>query len=1106
MPLKQLELENFKSYRGRQVIGPFSSFSAVIGPNGSGKSNLLDAISYVLCVNNNIRAANAKDLVFRQGSMPDSDNESDLSDPEDVQVRTSVTAVIEDKNVEHRFQRAVLQNGSEFRYNGRVVSYALYNTRLEQLNVLVRARNFLVFQGDVEAIASQDSRDLSSLIDDISGSSALKDEYAAAEDEYSQAVARSSTFMSRRKTLQTQVRQLRQQHEATERHRSLREQHSTAVVRHILWRLYHIHEVIEIHTDWIEGHASRGEQLRRRDQERHAAVAETRTLLGTIQQDILTKEGIHKQATRALEARRPEKERLLERIAHAERKLSQATELFKQTSEDAKRQEESISALESDAALVQQSSKQAKEEQDAALAASSIHVNDSDVQEYHELRAAADRTATKERRDAEQAARELRIKKDVANGAQNELDAIVAKRERLEHELTTAENTLSALQDKENMARDAAASRRIHLAQVREKKESIAVREGTFNETLLDCYNKLLHMGQDQRVHEREARLRESLRALRSIYPGVHGRLVDLVRPTQQKYDLAVTTALGRNLEAVVVDHERTAMECIEYLRNQRAGQATFIPLDTVHTRPVNDRLRSVSLQARLAIDVVQFPPATERAVQFACGNTVICDTLDVARNVSYERNERVKSVTLDGTIIHKNGMITGGPSVRESARQWDEQEMLGVQRKRDRCMSELQRLNQERYDLGDEDEIAAAVTQLDQERASIADEVAGARRRLTAAQKEQENIARAADAAAERLAAANAAVNTLEARAEELDSHIRAADDTVFAEWAVRVGVSSVREYEDSQLSVAQALDRATAQHQRQLARLDHQKAFTEQQLHATRERVTQLENVIAKEKERIPRLHGEADAVSAELDDMQRSVDSTSASLEELRASHAAYLEVLAERRRALHSASRDLDAHRREITARNGEIEQLDDERTALYRKCRLDAIELPLLGGDVGGVPLEESELPEPDEDSARAVRDYGIEPDFSRLTDSDRSDRGSAKGRELQEQIDAAHDEMQRLGPASKASSRLEALQDELSACERDMDACREQVRTAREEFSLIKRQRTELFMRAYTHIANRIDGVYKELTRSRTAPMGGVAYLSVEDSDVRNKN
>lgn len=45
--LKSLEVENFKSYRGRQVIGPFSPFTAVIGPNGSGKSNLMDAISFV---------------------------------------------------------------------------------------------------------------------------------------------------------------------------------------------------------------------------------------------------------------------------------------------------------------------------------------------------------------------------------------------------------------------------------------------------------------------------------------------------------------------------------------------------------------------------------------------------------------------------------------------------------------------------------------------------------------------------------------------------------------------------------------------------------------------------------------------------------------------------------------------------------------------------------------------------------------------------------------------------------------------------------------------------------------------------------------------------
>lgn len=64
-----------------------------------------------------------------------------------------------------------------------------------------------------------------------------------------------------------------------------------------------------------------------------------------------------------------------------------------------------------------------------------------------------------------------------------------------------------------------------------------------------------------------------------------------------------------------------------------------------------------------------------------------------------------------------------------------------------------------------------------------------------------------------------------------------------------------------------------------------------------------------------------------------------------------------------------------------------------------------------------------------------------------------------------------------------------------------MDACREDVRDARDEFNSVKKQRHDLFTRAYTHIADRIDGVYKNLTKNIAAPMGGVAYLSLDDTD-----
>jgi hypothetical protein len=78
-------------------------------------------------------------------------------------------------------------------------------------------------------------------------------------------------------------------------------------------------------------------------------------------------------------------------------------------------------------------------------------------------------------------------------------------------------------------------------------------------------------------------------------------------------------------------------------MRNQRAGQATFIPLDTIQVKPVNDKFRSFARGARLAIDLVQYDESVARAIQHACGSSLICDTMDVARYVCYEKGQEVK-------------------------------------------------------------------------------------------------------------------------------------------------------------------------------------------------------------------------------------------------------------------------------------------------------------------------------------------------------------------------------------------------------------------------------------------------------------------------------
>ena len=1082
------------------MLGPLTR---KVGPNGSGKSNLMDAISFVLGVRSvHLRASELKDLIYSENALNDN---HEISYHEDVPTRASVMAVIEDtKHTEHRFQRIVTANAStEYRYNGRITTYASYNAKLEQLNILVKTRNFLVFQGDVESVAEQCSKDLSDLMDQISGSRTLKNEYDEARISYEEAAEQLTALVSKRKLLQNELRQVRQHKEAFDRFGALKNEVHNHTIQKILWRLYHINEIIEIHTDWIEAHASRGEQAQKRLHEKEQMLSEARSMLGSVQQKKLDLENERKQANRSLDGIRPEKDRLIERIEHVNRKLQQAQFLYKQAEKDHDTLKESLKRLESDAALVQTCSDKMKAEQEAALAATSIKLNETDLQNYHDLKLKSQSTVVQERSQMEQLQRKIREKQTSLDVHQDRIQDMESKLERLEQLLASLSETQAELATREPESAEKLGRAKSILSTLQSKKESISSREKQLNEALVGCYNRLLRMGQDQRVHEREARLRESLRSLRTIFPGVHGRLLDLCKPTQRKYELAIATALGRNAEAVVVNHEKTAVECIEYLRNQRAGQATFIPLDTIQTKPINDRLRSLSPQARLAIDVIQYAPVIERAVSYACGNAMVCDTLDVARNICYDRAQRVKAVTLDGTIIHKTGMITGGPSMQETVKKWDDQELQGVQRERDRCMSELKELQQQKYVLEEEDELVASVTRAQASLQSIRAEQADVMRQTQDAQSQCAAIISQKKKTQDMIDKLNEDMSQLRSQMSDIEHTIHAADDDIFTEFCERIGVANVREYEANQLHISQALNVATQQYQRQLARIAHQRTFAEQQVKNTADRLAFIQASMEKERQRIPRLEEELQNCENSIKKYREIKARIQASFEAMQEEYDEKTETVNERRKALFHVMRDVEAHRKEVAERNDEIAQLDTERANLFRRCRMEALDLPLESGDLANVPLEEdTSMPVSEADNAvQSCRQYDITVDFSRLSDAERTDRGSGKEYELQSRIDLAREEMEKLTPSTSTAERLDQLEKELKSCEHEIDGGREQVRESRDEFQLIKKQRSDLFMKAYHHIADRIDGVYKDLTKTKMAPMGGVAYLTLEDTD-----
>ena len=152
--LKHLELENFKSYSGIQIVGPFDDFTCIIGPNGSGKSNMMDAISFVLGVQSrHLRSSQLKELIFRKDANSPPGRRASVK----LVYETSEGEVAGYKNGQSvHFCRTISSTGvSTYKLDDKEVTFEKYENLLQSIGVLVKARNFLVFQGDVESVASK---------------------------------------------------------------------------------------------------------------------------------------------------------------------------------------------------------------------------------------------------------------------------------------------------------------------------------------------------------------------------------------------------------------------------------------------------------------------------------------------------------------------------------------------------------------------------------------------------------------------------------------------------------------------------------------------------------------------------------------------------------------------------------------------------------------------------------------------------------------------------------------------------------------------------------------------------------------------------------------
>ena len=209
--IRRIDVRNFKSYKGEHAIGPFDdAMTSVIGPNGSGKSNLMDAISFVVGVKSaHLRSAQLSELVHTG----------------ETHAYVALVFVPPGANAaEIVFKRAIANGSATYSIDGKTVTAAAYLDMLASFGVLTKTRNFLVFQGDVEQVATRGPKELMAMFEHIGGADTLIPKYDELEASCASLEQESQYAHGKRKGIALEKRQKKEQRDEAEHYATLKEE------------------------------------------------------------------------------------------------------------------------------------------------------------------------------------------------------------------------------------------------------------------------------------------------------------------------------------------------------------------------------------------------------------------------------------------------------------------------------------------------------------------------------------------------------------------------------------------------------------------------------------------------------------------------------------------------------------------------------------------------------------------------------------------------------------------------------------------------------------------------------------------------------------------
>lgn len=667
MKLKKLELYGFKSFAQRTEIVFDEGITGIVGPNGSGKSNIGDAVRWVLGEQSakTLRGASMSDVIFNgtQKRKPLSYCEVSLVfDNDDHALAMEAAEVM--------VTRRVYRNGESEYYLNRTAC------RLKDVVDLFRDTGIgkegysIIGQGRIDEILSRKSEDRRQVFEEAAGIVKFKARKEEADKKLQRTLENLERvddildeLTKRLKPLEEQSRNARVYLELSTELKDLdlnlfliRSDRARARLSELESELLTVQTILADTESNLTDKTTRRDETQNRIDQLEEAITRARTELMECAEHVHESQKKISALQSRRETRSENRQRIVREQEEAQERLAEIEKDHVRIQADVEKQHSLIADAEQILRATQEAAEkaQAKEkEADAALEAQKAAVID-------QMNRLSDVRNDKTRLNTMQAQMETRLTEiEESSGALQEQEA--ALREALtavEKQLETENQHQQQCQEKLAQARQASDEADAAYANLRADVE----KQSADMQAAASRHNVLTEMTRDMEGYNMAVRRAMTYAKQRGL-TGVKGVLAQLMT-VPQAYETAIDMALGAAQQNIVTDTEETAKELINYLRQNRLGRATFLPMSAIRGKTLygNER-NALKLPGCLGVasELVQCAPEYRGIVENLLGRTVIADNLDHGIPIMRAGNHAFRLVTLEGDVMHSGGSMTGG-------------------------------------------------------------------------------------------------------------------------------------------------------------------------------------------------------------------------------------------------------------------------------------------------------------------------------------------------------------------------------------------------------------------------------------------------------------